>query len=193
MDPLILQPTSTAQWHSLVNEAICTSGVHLSEELESYLVFMLMRYTENPHISNGMLAIDYLQSQQSTGKVRRVALQDVGDKCLLFSGLFPGLASSRQVRVSYFVKLGQSAYCILSHLERGGLSPLYYSLSEDFVPLMDVLQAFRSFEENKPLLSPIEALELWSDTQSEGAFRTLQEQIDKDAFILNNYNNKSTH
>ena len=46
MSELYLQPTPVAQWHALVNEAQLGCDVELGEELESYLVFMLMRFSD---------------------------------------------------------------------------------------------------------------------------------------------------
>ncbi len=193
MDSLILQPTSTAQWHMLVNEAIYASGVHLSEDLESYLVFLLMRYTKKNHLASSVLALEYLESQQNTGKRRQIALRDVGDKCLLFSGLFPGLALNRRVRVSYFVKLGQSAYWVLSDLADNGLSPLYHALCEDFVALMDVLHTFRSFDKNAQILSPLDALELWTETGSASALARVQEEVSDNGLIITTSPGKLIH
>ena len=45
MKSLVLQPTDTAQWHALVAEAQHACQHTLTETLESYLVFMLMRFT----------------------------------------------------------------------------------------------------------------------------------------------------
>ena len=86
MESLVLHPTATAQWHALVNEAESLRHIQLGEELESYLVFLLMRFTEKPEMAHSVLAMDFLDSVKAAGAERRDKLQDVGDKCLLFAG-----------------------------------------------------------------------------------------------------------
>ena len=116
MAKLMLQPTTQAQWHALVKDAIDASGISLDEDLESYLVFLLMRFAEQPTLINRALALDLLQSYHEVGRIKHDMLRDVGDKCLLFSGLFPMRASRRLMSNSYFVSLGQSAYGTLAQL-----------------------------------------------------------------------------
>jgi hypothetical protein len=49
MKQLILDSTPLAQWKSLVHEAQASCDRQLDEALESYLVFLLMRFTRKPH------------------------------------------------------------------------------------------------------------------------------------------------
>jgi len=177
MEHLILHPTSTAQWQALIKDASVFSSIKLPEDLESYLVFLLMRFAENPEMVHSILALDFLQSLEKLGKERQDKLRDVGDKCLLFAGLFPGRARKRRVRISYFVKLGQSAYASLSESSSRNpkeLASLFSELCLHFVGLMDVLQTTRELEENQASLDPLQAEELWSDTKSLHALQTLK-------------------
>ena len=173
MTSLVLQPTDTAQWHALVAEAQHACHHTLSEPLESYLVFMLMRFTGRPDLVARAMALEFLDAQ-GEGSRQPDKLRDVGDKCLLFSGLFPQLAERRLVRVSYFVRLGRSAYKQLGMLVDRETDRLYAQLSEAFVPVMDVLQAMRGMS-GEPALGPLAAAELWADTGSRMAFQTLGE------------------
>ena len=53
MGVLLLQPTTTAQWQSLVKDAESSSNLRLNNELESYLVFLLGYYKRiNPNNPN---------------------------------------------------------------------------------------------------------------------------------------------
>jgi len=171
MTSLVLQPTDTAQWHALVAEAQQASQHHLDEPLESYLVFMLMRFAERPDLAARAMALEFLEAQPE-GSQQPDRLRDVGDKCLLFSGLFPQLAEKRLVRVSYFVRLGRTAYHQLADLVDRETDRLYGQLADAFVPVMDVLQAMRGLS-GEPVLSPLAAAELWSDTGSRMACQTL--------------------
>lgn len=161
-----------AQWHKLVVDAESEAGVKLDEDLESYLVFTLMRYLSRPEMVQRVLALDYLNAAHSHGNQRKEQLRDVGDQCLLVSGLFPRRAERRRVRVSYYVDLGRSAY---HHLGQtlDPLSALFVQLAQNFVLAMDILQAIRAMQ-GEPVLDPINSVELWQDTGSGMARQSLQ-------------------
>lgn len=173
MKTLLLQPTTTAQWHSLVQEAESASHLRLPEDLESYLIFLLHRFTSRPEIAGSVLALEYLQSMQEKN-IASQNLQEIGDKCLLFAGLFPGRALRRRVHISYFVKLGQGAYNSLAARGREKFADLYTNLSKGFVSLMDVLQVMREFDNQVLSLTPLQAQELWQDVASAHAHAVLQ-------------------
>jgi hypothetical protein len=173
MPELLVQRSAAAEWLSLVHEAETAIAHPLDEEMQSYLVFLLMRFTGKPELAASVLAVEYLQSMQALGRAGRDQLRNVGDKCLLYSGLFPKRAERRRVKISYFVDLGRSAYQLLSErLERSGAA-MYRRLAGTFIPLMDVLQAMRSLGAGDPL-TPLQAIELWQETGSRAALRTLR-------------------
>lgn len=172
MSALILEPTPVAQWRALVTEARTACDYSLDESLESYLVFLLMRFTGEPDCTARIMATDYLRSQTVPGEQQFGQLRDVGDHCLLFSGLFPQLAERRHVNIGYFVRVGRSSYQQLSeHFDRGR-ALLYGSLAEAFVILMDILQAMRELG-GQSLLTPLEAIALWEETGSRRCYRRL--------------------
>lgn len=173
MPKRILTSTCTNQWHSLVTEAQQASGIQLDEELESYLVFLLMRYTDRPEMAASVLAIDYLEGSHCLGQVRREKMRDVGDQCLLYSGLFPERAEKRRVRVSYYVDLGRSAYQTAADATQLALHQLFTALASQFVLVMDTLQAMRGINGEQAQLAPLLAYELWQDTGSEQARHAL--------------------
>ncbi|MDH5377378.1 MAG: hypothetical protein OEX00_03545 [Gammaproteobacteria bacterium] len=175
MTELVLKPTSVAQWQALINEACSSCQLSLNEDQESYLVFLLMRFLERTELVNRVIALDFLRSASASGSLRCEQLRDVGDQCLLYSGFFPNRAEKKRVKVSYFVKIGQSAYNQLSTLSAHSLASLYNLLAKDFVSLMDVLQAVRAMGSDTPLLEPLTAMELWQDTGSKMALQSLQE------------------
>ena len=162
----ILEPTGdVAQWHSLVIDAEKQAGVQLDEELESYLVFTLMRYLRRPDMASRVLALDFLESFHQQASRRSESLRDVGDQCLLYSGLFPQRAERRRVRVSYYVDLGRSAYRNLAE-GLSELARLFERMAEEFVSAMDILQAIRTVGGQPVGLSAIQAHDLWADTGS---------------------------
>lgn len=170
MKSLVLQPTDMAQWHALVSEAQVACKLNLGEHLESYLVFLLMRFVDRPEMTRKIMALEFLNAQQSAGN-NAETLRDVGDQCLLFSGLFPQIAAKRLVRVSYFVNIGRSAYQQASLADQTDAS-LFSRLAEAFVCAMDVLLAMRGLS-GQPALQPLAAAELWQDTGSRSAFEEL--------------------
>jgi hypothetical protein len=144
MKKLILHPTDISQWHALVNEAQAATQLMLTENTESYLVFLLMRFTQGPKLIESIVALDFLESVHKPRTLQLEILRDVGDKSLLFCGLFPGIAKRRHVSLDYFSEMGQAAYLTISGLEGRHYSPdLYTQLSEQFLTLKHVLQAMR--------------------------------------------------
>jgi hypothetical protein len=170
MQTLILEPTSQSQWQALVQEAQASCDRRLDETLESYLVFLLMRFCNQPHCTSRIIAEDYLNSQACSGELRIERLRDVGDHCLLFSGMFPQLAERRLVRVSYFVNLGRSSYQQLSDRLDHSWSVVYEHLSRAFVVLMDILHAMRELG-GESILTPFQAMDLWQDTGSRRSYQ----------------------
>ncbi len=169
---LFLQSTATAQWHALVGEAQTVCAVSLDESLESYLVFLLIRFMEQPEIAASVLGLEFLEAQHHTGYLRQQNLRDVGDKCLLFSGFFPGAAESRRVTQRYFVDVGQGAYGVLADEEHAD-ARLFAQLSQAFVPLRDLLQAMRELD-GSDTLTPLQALDMYQGTGSGQALTALR-------------------
>ncbi len=173
MSPLLLQPTATAHWYELIHDAEHYCHQSLTEELQSYLVFLLMRYTQSAHLVDRVMALEYLHSLQSGGHIQQQQLQEVGDVCLLFSGLFPEQSQRRCVQTKYYVELGKAAYHTLADRVQGINAHLYTRLAHAFIRLMDVLLATRELFQHAPNLSIFHAIELWQQTGSQHAFNTL--------------------
>ncbi|STY28018.1 Uncharacterised protein [Legionella wadsworthii] len=160
MKPLILHPTDISQWHALVNEAQVATQLMLPENTESYLVFLLMRFSQGPKLIESIVALDFLESMHRPKNMQMELLRDVGDKSLLFCGLFPGIAKRRHVSLDYFSEMGQAAYLTIGELEGKHTDDLYTQLSEQFLTLRQVLQAMRGecvelVQSDKDILSSI--------------------------------------
>lgn len=144
MKPLILHPTEISQWHALVIEAQAATSLILNEHTESYLVFLLMRFAQGTKLIESVIALDFLKSQKIPNRQQVELLREVGDKSLLFCGLFPGIAEKRHVSLSYFADMGQAAYLSVSELHTSQSANLYYQLSEQFINLQQILRAMRN-------------------------------------------------
>lgn len=154
-------------WQDAVKSAEQRCEVALHTEIESYLVSLLIRFAKRPDLARKVIATEFMQAMQENSWQRHQALAEVGDQCLLLSGLFPGVAEKRCVKVSYFVDLGRSAYAHLSIKA----TDLYGSLAIQFVMLMDVLQCLNQ----RHVLLPLNAYELWQDIGSQRALKVLRE------------------
>lgn len=168
---ILLSSTPMALWHDIIHDAEANCAITLDQELEAYLVCLMIRYTNKPEAIKAIIATEFLNGVNSIHKKRETALQEVGDKCLIFTGLFPKIVDKRLVKISYFVNLGQTAYSAISHKD----SDLYGSLATHFVPLMDVLQSIRKYAKEYPDLLPLEAYDLWNETGSQRALRVLRQ------------------
>lgn len=164
---LLIANTELVLWQDLVKKAEENCQVSLNAELETYLVTLLIRYKNQPALAKQLFAKAFLQSLElGESRLRDHLLQEVGDKCLIYSGLFPQAVIKKQVNISYFVHLGQSAY---AHMSKAA-NTIYQLLAAQFVLLMDVLQSIRPTID----LLPLEAYEQWQQVGSQRALRILQ-------------------
>jgi hypothetical protein len=167
----ILVNTSTiGLWREILLEAQARCSTHLHADLESYLVFLLMRFSLKPEIAHQIMATEFLAGAQANFKMQQTTFQQVGDKCLIFSGLFPGIADKRLVKISYFINLGKTAYATISTKE----NDIFQSLADHFVLMMDVLQSIRLYSRDYPDLLPLAAYDLWKETGSHRALNVLK-------------------
>jgi hypothetical protein len=174
-DKLLLHPTSCAQWHALLSEAQHTSSIKLCEDLESYLVFLLMRFSAQPEVAKSVVGLEFLHCAEKSFAQQSPALKEVGDKCLLFSGLFPGRAHQRRVDLNYFIQIGQTAYHTVAE-QFATEAKLFSKLCHSFPIMIDVLHATR--ELNSQPLDLLQIVEHWQTQNSQYAFQRLDENID---------------
>ncbi|MFC3650814.1 hypothetical protein ACFONN_04610 [Dyella humi] len=131
-------------WQSLVQEAYERTGRQLDESSEAYLVFVLLRYQGDNLLLARTQGMDWLQALELAGTARADALRDVGDRCLLLAGLFPGLAERRRVSVDYFIDVGRSAYFGVADVTRQAYAALYAQLARSYRELVRTLDAMRA-------------------------------------------------
>lgn len=169
-----MHPTSATQWHTLVSQAENIIGQTITEQTGNYLVDLLVHFSAKPLMMARVLAFDYLNDPLMQAKSRTERLKDIGDHCLLFTGLFPQHAERRKVRLGHMVELGQNAYHQLHESTPLECGSLYGDLAREFVTLMDLLHAIRELRDERARLSPLHAFDLWSDTGSQHALRVLR-------------------
>jgi len=164
--------TVTGAWHQLLQDAGDSCHFSMDEEMQSYLVYMLMRHTQDIDIADNVMANRYLQGLQSQGQQAIEQMRDVGDQCLLYCGFFPERCSRRLVKTRYYMDLGRSAYADLSERMKQGYATMYQKLAQHFGALMDVLLAMRLLDGTQSLNSGL-MLELANDCGSEHARHVL--------------------
>lgn len=144
-----IDPSSIASWQNLIQEALDKSHRQLTDDLESYLIFLLIRHTQNTKLASSILALEYLESQALHGSNQQEHLRDIGDKCLLFAGFYPEQAHKRLVSLPYFVNIGRGAYDqiakrnITNNQLYNGLNKLFADLTINFVNLLNILQQIK--------------------------------------------------
>ena len=143
MKNLILHPTEISQWYALVTEAEVATHQNLTEDTESYLVFLLQRFAQTPQLFESTVAMDFLTALHGPTQLQIEQLKAVGDKSLLVCGLFPGLATRRHVSIDYYSQMGKAAYLTVSELQERATAELYLQLSHHFPNLQKILQAMR--------------------------------------------------
>jgi len=153
MSAILTDVPQVALWTDLVHEAEDGAATRLDEDLESYLVFVLMGHTRDVQLHRGAVALDYLLARTTSGTRHKQELRDVGDRCLLLAGLYPEQAERRLVNISYFLDLGSRAYDELAHALSAGIAELYGHLAQAFAHLVRVLmQLRRRMREVAPLV-----------------------------------------
>lgn len=130
---------ATELWRDLVREGEARAETALPENVQAYLVFLLMRHLRDGSLAGRTMALEWLHALELAGRPRADALRDVGDRCLLLAGWYPKLAERRQVSASYFAAIGQSAYSEVAGVARNGYGALFTELSGAYRPMVRVL------------------------------------------------------
>ena len=143
MDGSITRGAQAELWQALVHEAGERLHAPLDESRESYLVFVLLRYQRDDTLLARTLALEWFAAQANIGSARADALRDVGDRCLLIAGLYPGVAQRRRVSADYFIDLGRGAYFEVAQASRNAYASLFEQLARSYGELVETLRALR--------------------------------------------------
>ena len=136
------------EWIKLVRRGEDRAGVPLGEDLESFLVFTLMRLMRRTNLFSLVLAVEYLETINTyTGKKREIYLSDIGDMCLIHAGLFPERYRRFGIHSSYFGNIGSAAFSELAELfsrrKQPAFGNLYQRVGDAFPSMVEVLLATR--------------------------------------------------
>ncbi|MGQ0656953.1 MAG: hypothetical protein ACT4NU_02485 [Chromatiales bacterium] len=164
----MLHTRDTAHWRALVTAAAASVECCLDEDLESYLVMVLLRYARTACPFEFRSQVELAQSADPADA--EVPLE-VADRCLVIAGLLADEAAVLGMPVRHFVETGRRAY---QEVARRTRNPLFQRLSDHFVAIMDVLQVMRTLDEQEVAVDLISAYDQWQDTGSQYAFRLLR-------------------
>lgn len=148
LDAVICEPTETAAWVEFVRVGEARASCTLGEELESFLVFTLMRFMHRTDLFSVVLALEFLHaSTEYTGRKKGYTLGEVGDISLILAGLYPERSRKLGVPASYFPEIGRMAFSDLADFfgrnKLKNLEKLYRKAGHGFPAMMDVLLAAR--------------------------------------------------
>lgn len=146
MSRMVFHPSEMSQWYALVTEAEAACNLNFDPDIESYLVFLLLRFSKRPEMVDSVLAIEFLNGVHTHIVGQEEKLQALGDKCLIFAGLFPKRANRLLLTPRYFTELGSMAYRLLSGVSRDERSGLFADLSAHFSSLKKTLATMRDLE-----------------------------------------------
>ena len=74
---ILTESTPLALWYGVIQEAQTSCHIRLKEDVESYLVFLLMRYTSQQNLTKEIMASKFLEGIHYPPKLRGLALQGV--------------------------------------------------------------------------------------------------------------------
>ena len=134
-------------WKSLVQEAQIIEGLHLNQLIQEYLIMMLIRHTKLTRFNEEPVAVSYLKSQKYRGQVKRNAIQSVGDRCLILSGLYPDIITNKTIDIDYLTSIGQSAYHDLHGIIKDDLT--FKQLAIEFTNLQRTLASMRNIADHQ--------------------------------------------
>lgn len=130
-----------SSWYDLLVEAQKETSIFLPPSLEHYVSLLLKHYLSRLDFFEEPIGFELLAC--STKPAPLIHYQDVGDRCLIISGLFPDFVVRKNVSQGYLKKIGKSAYYQVSLHSDKTIQPLFYRLSTQFEEISTILGHFR--------------------------------------------------
>lgn len=141
---IIIQPTTTAEWYTLLKESQSHVGLFFDDHVEHYLILTLDTFVTEKIDNEIPLAIEFLNSISVGNMHTNQKLRKIADRCLILAGLFPKHAENIDVSSTYFIDMGQQAYLTLADRAHVKTDPqLFYKLGFQFIDITSVLNTMR--------------------------------------------------
>lgn len=114
---MVTGTTTTEIWVNFVKEAQFLANTKLPENLESYTVLMLQRFTRRTDFDAVPFAIQCLEAGTKGMKFqRKMKLAETADASLIMAGFFPERARRLNVSDSYFMNISEMCYRELAQI-----------------------------------------------------------------------------
>jgi hypothetical protein len=166
MNSLSLNTRDTAHWRALVAAAEASVQSCLDDDLENYVVMLLLRFADSGRNKQSAPTADVSTPE---------SLIEVGDRCLIIAGLMPDQALAQGLPIHHFVQTGRHAY---EEAARRCENVLFRRLAARFVTIMDVLQVMRTLDDDEIVVDMFRVYDQWQETGSQYAFRLLRAATD---------------
>lgn len=167
MESINIHLPELSAWRALLSKAEFIAKVELDPAIEEYVLRLLFKTSQR---SSDAKVSSVTEGLNEAHDMPVEDFRAIGDHCLLYAGLFPEHAIRRNLPITYFVTVGESAFEeYLRYVE----DPTYGMLSTFFVDIVDVLMSLREIDDRQVLMDPINAYHLWRDTGSGAAWKAL--------------------
>ena len=145
---IITELSTVANWYELLILAKEGQQWPFDEALEHYLIMTLEHLKPESYDFDRIIAIDYLKAVEQLEHDGYQPLRQIGDQCLITTGLFPELGLQKNLSLSYYSSIGQQAYSIIGQLQQPELdNSLFLALSQHFLGLSDLLYTMRQIKQ----------------------------------------------
>ena len=114
--------------------------MHLTEELEAYLVQLFANYMDKPKVNTEPVCIKLLECSSKPVNQRIPILKEVGDECLLINSMEWG--KRRWPNETYYKEMGQTAYVTRAFVKNPP-DMLYDDLAVEFETVTKILRNCR--------------------------------------------------
>ena len=125
-----------------LDEAIKNQRVQISEDVASYLLWiLLMGIRKDPHFNPQTTIQRYVNAFTGQGPE---TFRDIGDSSLMMAGIWPDSLTRKLVNIDYYLKMGSLAYQREAETSQN-LGDLFEELSENFTKSANILMEVTQF------------------------------------------------
>lgn len=129
-------------WVDVINDAEAKTHWKISDESKQQLISTLIEHTHMDGIGgqiDSVIAPRMCVASQETGECRNELYRQIGNQCLLSTGLFPKRYHRRHVSPTYYLLSGKSAYDTLA--SKKAFHGTFESPAREFLGLARILHA----------------------------------------------------
>ena len=139
---LLTESTAVSAIYNMVIEAENNCGIFLEQDLQSFVVYALLRNINNNQLKDFVFATELLNAVNTTN---RRNLEAVLDNALIYAGMYPQRANKSGLSTSYYHDIGVAASSQLSVYYanlNSSYQNVYKKISTDFSYMITVLKSF---------------------------------------------------